>query len=192
LEKATEICGVSLKEGIPESHKVKFAKLPDTIEKLDTEIHQCEAISQCGSEVDEGTVNDYNRRKKHIEELQGQVEKDTTKLAKHKNNYEATKNDWIEKVEKMIAEINEKFQSLFRQLRCAGEISLGRPDNAEEFAKYGITIKVSFRSDEQLQELTAWQQSGGEKSVSTMMYMIALQEMTKCPFRVVDEINQVS
>ncbi len=50
---------------------------------------------------------------------------------------------------------------------------------------------VSFRSDEQMQELTAWQQSGGEKSVSTMMYMIALQEMTKCPFRVVDEINQV-
>ena len=25
-----------------------------------------------------------------------------------------------------------------------------------------------------------------------MMYMIALQEMTKCPFRVVDEINQVN
>ena len=41
-----------------------------------------------------------------------------------------------------------------------------------------------------MQELTAWQQSGGEKSVATMMYMIALQEMTKCPFRVVDEINQ--
>ena len=27
--------------------------------------------------------------------------------------------------------------------------------------------------------------------MSTMMYMIGLQEMTKCPFRVVDEINQV-
>jgi chromosome segregation ATPase len=43
-----------------------------------------------------------------------------------------------------------------------------------------------------MQELTAWQQSGGEKSVATMLYMIALQEMTKCPFRVVDEINQVN
>ena len=50
---------------------------------------------------------------------------------------------------------------------------------------------VSYRSNEALQELTNWQQSGGEKSVATMMYMIALQEMTKCPFRVVDEINQV-
>jgi len=38
---------------------------------------------------------------------------------------------------------------------------LTRPDAPDDFAKYGIIIKVSFRSDEQMQELTAWQQSGG-------------------------------
>ena len=27
--------------------------------------------------------------------------------------------------------------------------------------------------------------------MSTMLYLMALQELTKCPFRVVDEINQV-
>lgn len=91
----------------------------------------------------------------------------------------------------MLAEINTKFSQLFMQLKCAGEVHLSRPDNAEEFNKYGISIRVSFRAEEQLQELTAWQQSGGEKSVSTMLYMIALQAMTQCPFRVVDEINQV-
>ena len=39
--------------------------------------------------------------------------------------------------------------------------------------------------------LTPFHQSGGERSVSTMLYLMALQELTKCPFRVVDEINQV-
>jgi chromosome segregation ATPase len=29
-----------------------------------------------------------------------------------------------------------------------------------------------------------------EKSVGTIMYLMALQSLTKCPFRVVDEINQ--
>lgn len=29
-----------------------------------------------------------------------------------------------------------------------------------------------------------------EKSVGTIMYLMALQNLTKCPFRVVDEINQ--
>jgi len=33
-------------------------------------------------------------------------------------------------------------------------------------------------------------QSGGERSVSTIMLLMALQDMVKPPFRVVDEINQ--
>lgn len=61
----------------------------------------------------------------------------------------------------------------------------------EDYEKYGICIKVKFRDDETLQELTAYRQSGGERSVSTVLYMMALQELTKCPFRCVDEINQV-
>jgi hypothetical protein len=39
-------------------------------------------------------------------------------------------------------------------------------------------IKVKFREDEQLQLLTAHRQSGGERSVSTILYLIALQVST--------------
>jgi chromosome segregation ATPase len=143
------------------------------------------------SEVDEKIVEEFNKRNKEIEKLRNEVNKKKEKLENYQQDYEDLKNGWIEKVEEMILNINDKFTELFKQLKCAGEISLSRPDDSDDFAKYGVCIKVSFRSDEKLQELTAWQQSGGEKSVSTMMYMIALQEMTKCPFRVVDEINQV-
>lgn len=41
------------------------------------------------------------------------------------------------------------------------------------------------------QVLTSSRQSGGERSVCTILYLIALQGVTECPFRVVDEINQV-
>jgi len=54
-----------------------------------------------------------------------------------------------------------------------------------------VRIRVKFRDTEQLAELTPFQQSGGERSVSTVLYMISLQELTCCPFRCVDEINQV-
>ncbi|KAL0182032.1 hypothetical protein M9458_021407, partial [Cirrhinus mrigala] len=60
----------------------------------------------------------------------------------------------------------------------------------EEYDKYGIRIRVKFRSSTQLHELTPHHQSGGERSVSTMLYLMALQELNRCPFRVVDEINQ--
>lgn len=61
----------------------------------------------------------------------------------------------------------------------------------EDYDKYGIRIRVKFRSSTQLHELTPHHQSGGERSVSTMLYLMALQELNRCPFRVVDEINQV-
>lgn len=61
----------------------------------------------------------------------------------------------------------------------------------EEYDKYGIRIRVKFHSNTQLHELTPYHQSGGERSVSTMLYLMALQELNRCPFRVVDEINQV-
>ena len=50
---------------------------------------------------------------------------------------------------------------------------------------------MKFRAKDSLHVLTPFHQSGGERSVSTMLYLMALQELTKCPFRVVDEINQV-
>lgn len=61
----------------------------------------------------------------------------------------------------------------------------------EEYDKYGIRIRVKFQATTQLHELTPYHQSGGERSVSTMLYLMALQELNRCPFRVVDEINQV-
>lgn len=46
------------------------------------------------------------------------------------------------------------------------------------------------RENETLQQLTAHRQSGGERAVSTIFYLMALQSMAQSPFRVVDEINQ--
>jgi hypothetical protein len=43
----------------------------------------------------------------------------------------------------------------------------------------------------QMQLLGAHTQSGGERSVATMLYLLCLQQITNCPFRLVDEINQV-
>lgn len=53
-----------------------------------------------------------------------------------------------------------------------------------------IHDSFDFRDTEQLQLLTGQRQSGGERAVSTILYLMSLQELAKSPFRVVDEINQ--
>lgn len=60
-----------------------------------------------------------------------------------------------------------------------------------DYDNYGLRVRVKFRDNEELQDLNAHTQSGGERAVSTAIYMLALQELTPAPFRLVDEINQV-
>jgi hypothetical protein len=50
--------------------------------------------------------------------------------------------------------------------------------------------EITPRTDTEFRELSKGAQSGGEKSVTTAVYMMALQELTQVPFRCVDEINQ--
>ena len=49
---------------------------------------------------------------------------------------------------------------------------------------------MPFRDNEKLVRLLSQRQSGGERSVSTMLYLLSLQALTSTPFRAVDEINQ--
>ncbi|KAL9025797.1 MAG: hypothetical protein Q9196_005440 [Gyalolechia fulgens] len=46
------------------------------------------------------------------------------------------------------------------------------------------------RESEPLTPLDSHRQSGGERAVSTIFYLMSLQSLTRSPFRVVDEINQ--
>ena len=55
---------------------------------------------------------------------------------------------------------------------------------------FSLENTLLFRSGEEFSELSKGTQSGGEKSVTTAVYMMALQELTQVPFRCVDEINQ--
>jgi len=53
-----------------------------------------------------------------------------------------------------------------------------------------LDILVKFRSSEKLQQLTAHRQSGGERSLTTILYLMSLVEYARAPFSLVDEINQ--
>ncbi|XP_077502156.1 structural maintenance of chromosomes protein 5-like [Amblyomma americanum] len=69
-------------------------------------------------------------------------------------------------------------------------VSLNHSPDPSQYDKYGVTISVKFHDETPLAELSAIYHSGGERSVATVLYIMALQEQTTVPFRVVDEINQ--
>eukprot|EP00808_Paulinella_micropora_P031233 g56670.t1 len=100
---------------------------------------------------------------------------------------EELKGLWVPALKAHIAKIHEYYSKYFASMDCQGSVGLAEDD---DFDKYGLEIKVAFRKNASLLRLTANTQSGGERSVSTMLFLLCLQQVTDCPFRVVDEINQ--
>ena len=84
--------------------------------------------------------------------------------------------------------ISIKFQQYFQNINCVGKIMFKQHEN--DFTKYRLELWTQFRTDGPLKLLSSHSQSGGERSVATMLYLLCLQNVTECPFRVVDEINQ--
>jgi chromosome segregation ATPase len=59
-----------------------------------------------------------------------------------------------------------------------------------DFEKWKLEIMVKFRNAEELAPLSAQHQSGGERTLSTIMYIMSLLQLSRSPFTLVDEINQ--
>ncbi|KAL3866036.1 hypothetical protein ACJMK2_043377 [Sinanodonta woodiana] len=135
-------------------------------------------------------VQEYRKRKKEISVMEKQLEVRLAEKNHHHQDIEEAKAHWIQPLQELISRINDSFSHFMKCLKCAGEVDLSVPENPEDYGRYGIRIRVKFRDGESLKELTPHHQSGGERSVATVLYMLSLQELARCPFRCVDEINQ--
>lgn len=94
---------------------------------------------------------------------------------------------WEPELSKIVLEISSAFQSKFRAVASDGQVELVK---ADRFKDYKLEILVKFRENTDLKLLDNHSQSGGERAVSTIFFIMSLQGLTDAPFRVVDEINQ--
>lgn len=94
---------------------------------------------------------------------------------------------WMSLVKAIVSKLSLSFSEYMQGLQYKGELRLKDTGTID---RYELVMMVSFRSQNPLFELSGQRQSGGERAVATVMYLMALQELTSSPFRVVDEINQ--
>lgn len=128
--------------------------------------------------------------KKKINNLNENLIKLQNNLTINTREIDELKEQWLVPLQVLVGEINKNFSKHFRDMKCAGEVSLDQSENINDFEKYGIKIRVKFRAADDLHDFTRSRQSGGERAVTTGIYMIALQELSTVPFRCVDELNQ--
>jgi chromosome segregation ATPase len=92
---------------------------------------------------------------------------------------------WLTGVQNIVGALSQSFSKLMEGLQYHGKLSLRQTGKLSD---YEIVIEVGFRGDGEKAELSGSRHSGGERAVSTIMYLMALQQLTSAPFRVVDEV----
>lgn len=164
-----------------------FEAFPDTLEEIELLLGNCiQRVNQFFVQ-NEDVLTEYEQRKLRIAELEKVVAQQESNNNRDLNRITELEATWLPALEETVRKINEKFKDHMLKIRCRGEIRLIKTPDYEHWE---IQILVSFREAKELSLLDSKVQSGGEKSVSTMLYLISMHDLTSCPFRLVDEINQ--
>lgn len=171
-------------------NKDTFKNVQQTVQELDKQIQTEQAKADFIGDVDTGVIAEFEARCKRIEEGKQKVSMMRDNLQRLQTGLERCRNDWLKPLQELVEQINKNFGRCFEEMGCAGEVLLRMGEDQNDYDQYGLHIRVKYRDGEQLRELSQNLQSGGERSVATAIYMIALQELTFVPFRCVDEINQ--
>lgn len=191
------------KEGLGALRKAK-AKLEDSDDETRAEFDELRAsqmsLVEVQSKHDEeqaklnlaisvqpGVLEEYSRRRKESESLQSKLTQLQRELNKVNDKIAMLHAKWKPALEELVSSVSTRFSRAFEAIGNAGEVCISEH---EQYEKWGIEIQVKFRNEEHMQLLTAQRQSGGERSISTITYLLSLTQMSRSPFSLVDEINQ--
>ncbi|TKA57227.1 hypothetical protein B0A53_01183 [Rhodotorula sp. CCFEE 5036] len=163
-----------------------LAQLQDDRTDIETNLNCMQAVSPAVLEA-------FKKRQREIADLREKFEDAESRLNESKDIISTTKSRWLPKLERLVQDVSAKFSAYFDTLGLLGEVRLNKE---EDYEKWGIGIFVRFRDpkdksgDVQLHELSGHRQSGGERALTTVTYLLALAELARAPFALVDEINQ--
>jgi len=177
---------IAMKKITPEQQE-QFKDYPDDLDQLDAQINECQAVADANFRSNPQVIKDYEERRAEIEVLKATLEEKAADRQKKQQEIERIKALWLPPLQDLVGKIHLSFEKYFANIGCEGRVNLCP---AENFEDYSLQLMVSFRAGSDAQVLDSSTQSGGERSVTTMLYLLSLQDLTPCPFRLVDEINQ--
>jgi chromosome segregation ATPase len=92
---------------------------------------------------------------------------------------------WRDEIVKFLSELTIAFNNISAEVGATGTIKLV---NEKEINEAGLDLQVGFSGRKPV-SLDSLAQSGGERSVALMAFLLALQQHIASPFRAIDEFD---
>jgi chromosome segregation ATPase len=92
---------------------------------------------------------------------------------------------WRTVIGHLLDKVNAQYQRILSHAHAAGQVRLA---NGHDVEAAGLEVLVGFKGVPPV-PLDAYTQSGGERSMATMSFLLALQQHVTSPFRAVDEYD---
>ena len=154
-------------------------------EELRRKIKACErTISDLGN-VNLRSIEEYEAKKSRYDSLM----QDTAELNRRIDELNSLMEDLMSKKKGLFMKsydaVNENFKAIYAELSGGGEAFMGLDNEDDPFAG-GLMINAKPRNGKLLR-LEAL--SGGEKSLTALSFIFAIQEHQPSPFYVLDEVD---
>ncbi|GAW81006.1 SMC family, C-terminal domain containing protein [Plasmodium gonderi] len=167
-----------------------------SLEQIDNILQECSIQQRIYNNLDKSEEK-YNILASSIERHNENVKKkkeemDNLKKLMQFNNEQIQfiLPSWVNQINECIIFLNhnlEKFMN-FINSDYSAKIELAKKNDL--FEKCQLFIKVKFKKNAPFLLLSVSHQSGGERSLTTMLYILSIQKLTKNGFYVLDELNQ--
>ncbi len=132
---------------------------------------------------------DAEKMYKHYSDLYNGLKEKLTIVSENRQKaleeIEIRKSTWKKSLQKLLDEVNPVYNQILSNMDAIGRVRL---INLEDIEVAGLELSVGFRGSEPA-ILDAYTQSGGERSVAVMAFLLALQQHIQSPFRAVDEFD---
>jgi len=164
--------------------ELKQEKLPPIGELKET-IQRCEAELNSLGVVNLRAIEDYDEKKQRFESVKAEI----AQLTKQRANLIKLVEELNEKKKfgllKVYESIRENFKRIYAELSNGGEADI-LLENPEDPLAGGLIIRARPRNNKELR-LEAL--SGGEKSLTALSFIFAIQQYQPSPFYLLDEVD---
>ena len=177
-----------LQEAEAELAQFSTVKLPDEIpsaEDLKATVAECERQMATLGAVNLKAIDEYEDRKTRFEALKeeiGQLEKQKSNLMKLVAELNDKKKLGFTKI---FVAINENFKKMFAELSNGGEAEL-LLENEEDPLAGGLIMKARPKD---MKAVRMEALSGGQKSLTALAFIFAIQAYEPSPFYLLDEVD---